>query len=265
MKADVYQLDGKIAKSIELPSVFNASYREDLVKRALLAEQSTAKQPQGHFLLAGMQTTARYYGSYGSYRTGRHMGIAIRPRQKLGGGAQGDVRRIPSAVKGKRAHPHKIEKIITERINAKEYRRAVESAIASTANAKMITEIHPVKTNLPIVIEDKIESVSKTKEVMKILKDLKLVEDVEKSHKPQLRKGLRRASQRRHFRNSVLFVVKEAKGLDKSARNIPGVDVVKVNELSVQKLAPGARPRITIWSEKALNDVESELAKLKAR
>ena len=80
----------------------------------MLAEASQKLQPQGHYVLAGMQTTATYYGAMNSYRTGRHVGRAIRPREKLGGGIQGKVRRIPSSTKGKRAHPHMIEKIIKE-------------------------------------------------------------------------------------------------------------------------------------------------------
>ena len=106
---DVYGIDGKVARSIELPRVFSESFRKELVLRAILAEQSLRYQPKGRNLMAGLRTTATYVGNYKSYRTGRHMGIAIRPREKLGGGAMGYVRRIPSSVKGRRAHAQKVE------------------------------------------------------------------------------------------------------------------------------------------------------------
>jgi large subunit ribosomal protein L4e len=119
-EAEVLSLDGKAKGKVALPGMFEDEVRPELIRRAVLAESTMKLQPQGHFLLAGMQTTARYYGRMNSYRTGRHMGNAIRPKQKLGGGAQGAVRRIPSSTKGKRAHPHLVEKIIAEEINKKE-------------------------------------------------------------------------------------------------------------------------------------------------
>ena len=106
MKVDVFNLEGSASKTVELPSAFSERVRTELIARAVLAENSLRLQPQAHYVLAGMQTTARYYGAMNSWRTGRHMGMAIRPREKLGGGVQGKVKRIPSAVKGKRAHPH---------------------------------------------------------------------------------------------------------------------------------------------------------------
>ena len=258
---NVYGLDGKVAKSISLPAVFSGEFREDIVRRALLAEQSRKYQPQGHFLLAGFQTSAVYVGTYDGYRRGRHMGIAIRPRQKLGGGAQGDVRRIPSAVKGHRAHPHKIEKIIIEQINNKEYASAMRSAIAGCSNASLVKGRHVIESkDFPIVVEDKLESITKTKELVKILNSLGISADLEKSHKPKIRKGLKRASKVRHFRSSVLIVSKSSGGLEKAGRNIPGVDVCTVNELTIGTLAPGARPRISVWTEGAVSSVDAAVS-----
>lgn len=256
---EVYGLDGKTSKSVNLPQVFSEEFRADLVRRALLAEQSSHYQPQGHSLTAGFQTTAVYIGKYSAaYRRGRHMGQAIRPRQKLGGGAMGDVRRIPSAVKGHRAHPHKIEKILREEINSKEYAKAMRSAIAGCAHAELIKQKHEHKgIAFPIIIDDKLESIAKTSELMKILESLGLSNDLEKSHKPKLKHGLKRNVRSRHFRNSVLIVSKTSGKIDKAGRNIPGVDVCSIDSLTVSKLAPGAAPRISIWTEGAISSVES--------
>ncbi len=259
---DVFGLDGKVERSTTLPSIFSGEFREDIVRRALLSEQSRNYQPQGHFIRAGFETTAVYVGKYSAaYRRGRHMGIAIRPRQKLGGGAQGDVRRIPSATKGHRAHPHKIEKIIEEQINRKEYLLAIKSAIAGSSNVTLVTSKHlTAAKELPIVVDDKLESVAKTKDLVKVLGALGLLADVGKSHDPKVRRGLKRLSSVRHFRNSVLIVSNSPDRISRAGRNIPGVDVCSVDDLTVAKLAPGARPRLAIWTEGAISKVEAAVA-----
>ncbi|MDE1855624.1 MAG: 50S ribosomal protein L4 [Candidatus Micrarchaeota archaeon] len=264
MEANIYQIDGKTEKKIELPHVFAKEFRVDLVRRAIHAEQSLRFQPQGHYALAGMQTSAAYIGEYSTWRTGRHMGQAIRPRQKLAAGAQGEVRRIPSAKKGKRAHPHMPEKILIERINASEYRKALESAIAGTSKHDLIAQRFSDKlASIPIIIDNKIESIAQTKDLMKILNGLGIGSDLEKSHDPKLRKGLRRSIRRRIFRKSALIVVKDASKIGKAGRNIPGVDVIGVDSLTVESIAPGAIPRVTIFSENAIKGLHDAIAKAK--
>ncbi len=257
MHAEVYTIEGSKKETMELPHVFSSEYRADLVQRAVLSEQSERYQPKGHFVLAGLQTTAVYVGTYSGYRRGRHMGIAIRPRQKLGGGAMGDVRRIPSSVKGKRAHPHMVEKRIVERINKREYLMAMESAIAGCASNELIKKNHPVERHLPVIVEDGIEGIAKTKELAKALSLLGFSKDLDLSRKPRI--GTGRSSRKRRFRRSVLLVVKDASKVGLAGRNISGVDVVGIKELNVETLAPGSRPRPTVWSKAAVSGIEEAL------
>jgi len=249
-EADVISLDGKSKSKIALPDIFNAEVRADLIQRAVLAENSMKLQPQGHFLLAGMQTTARYYGRMHSYRSGRHMGIAIRPRQKLGGGSQGKVRIIPSSVKGKRAHPHLVEKILTEGINKKEYQKALASAVAATA-----------RSSSPMVISNEIESIGKTKEMLKIFSTLKLSNDIKDSKdKVRIRKGLRRSSRIKHYKRTILLIVSKNDKAIKAARNMAGVDACTVSQITANLLAPGGVPgRTTVWSEHAVKEIEESI------
>lgn len=262
MEVDVYQTDGRVEKKIALPEVFGKAFNEDIVRRALLAEQSAERQPQGHYLLAGMDTSASYTGRYGTYRTQRHTGLPPRPRQRLAKGGMGAVRKIPSSVKGRRAHPHKPEKIIVERINRKEYEKALESAVAGTGNATLIKQSYAYqKGTLPVVVSSEIEKISKTKELVKALAALGLSDDIARSHDPRIKVGKRRMVAKRYFRNSVLIVAKDAAIVGKAGRNIPGVDVLGVDRLKVEKLAPGARPRLTLWSEAAIESVASGIEK----
>jgi large subunit ribosomal protein L4e len=175
------------------------------------------------------------------------MGIAIRPRQKLGGGVQGQVRIIPSAVKGKRAHPHLVEKRLIEEINKREYQKALASAVSATA-----------KPSGPIVLSNEIESVNKTKDMVKIFNILKIGDQINK--KARIRKGLRRSTKVKSYRKSILLVVsKEDKAL-RSARNIAGVDVCTVANITANLLAPGGLPgRTTVWSEQAVKNIEESI------
>jgi large subunit ribosomal protein L4e len=248
--ANVLTIEGTNKGTVELPRAFSEQVRQDLINRAVLAERSYELQPQGHFPLAGMQTTATYYGAMHSYRTGRHMGKAIRPRQKLGGGVQGLVRRVPSSVKGKRAHPHVVEKILIERINNREYQKAIASAISATAKEH------------PLVVEDRIEEVKRTKDMLNIFDKLKLTVVLEASKDPSIRKGVRRSSRIRHYKRSVLLIVSKESPAIKAARNIAGVDVCTVATMKANLLAPGGNPgRTAVWSESALKGIDTAIQK----
>ncbi len=252
--ASVYSIDGKPSGSLELPSVFATPIKPWLIGRAVVVEQSRRMQPQGHFVLAGMQTTAAYYGAMMSYRSGRHVGKAIRPREKLGGGSQGKVRRIPSATTGKRAHPHMIEKRIWEHMNAKEYQGALASAVASTASREYAPGTLAKATQLPLVVANGIESISKTREALKVFAGIGIIASA--SREARRRKGVRRSSRQRRPAHSILIIVKEDNGISRAARNIPGVEVSTLSSLRVEKLAPGGSPHIiTIWSESAAKGV----------
>jgi len=256
MEANVYDLEGKVQKKVSLPKVFECSYNEDMIKRALLAEQSEEYQPQGRDILAGMRTSAQFVGRLGNYRSQRHTGRPPRPRQMLARGGVGAVRRIPSAVKGRRAHPQKVEKRIVEKINRKEYIKALESAVAATGNMSLIKKTHIyAKETFPIAVSSEIEKISRTKDLMKIIASLGLMEDLEKSHKPRKNEGSSRRSKKRYFRNSLLFVVKDAKVLGKAGRNIPGASVLEVDRLRISAITPGAKPVLTLWSESALQSL----------
>ncbi len=262
METNVYQTDGKVEKKIALPEVFGMAFNEDIVRRALLAEQSTRYQPQGHYLLAGMDTSASYTGRYGTYRTQRHTGRPPRPRQRLAKGGSGQVRKIPSSVKGRRAHPHKVEKTIVERINRKEYAKAISSAVGGTSNSALIKQNYAYqKEPLPIVVSSQIEKIAKAKELLKVFDALGLSQEVERSHAPRININNRRRSRKRYFRNSVLIVAKDSRSVERAGRNIPGVDVLEVDRLRVEKLAPGAKPRLTLWSEAAVESIAEGITK----
>jgi large subunit ribosomal protein L4e len=58
---------------------------------------------------------------------------------------------------------------------------------------------------------------------------------------------------------SLLIVVGEDKGIISAARNLPGVDVVEVQGLNAELLAPGTHAgRLVVWSMSAIERLEQE-------
>lgn len=256
MKAKIHSLDGASAKSVELPPQFGEEVREEIIRRAVLSDETKLYQPQGNFYRAGFQTSARYRGRKDDYGSLKNRGQARLPREVRPKGAWGNVRRIPSSVGGHRAHPPKVEAKRVELMNKKEYRKALRSALAATTRADLArARGHLFDCELPLVLDDKLESLSKTRDVIAALEKFagKDLERARSSRKP--RSGTRSRKAGTRTAKSLLLVVSGGTIL-KSARNIPGVDVVQADKLRVKDLAPGTHPgRLTAYTENALKKI----------
>jgi len=267
MKAEVYSIEGKRVKEIELPEVFREEYHPNLIKRAVISIQSARMQAKGTKPEAGRQTTATYIGMRGlpPFRRTINVDKARKPRTKHRRELlYGDVRGIPGVVKGPRAHPPKAEKILIEKINRKEKRKALDSAIAATAKIDLVKKrSHKVKegTKLPLVIEEKFEELKKTREVIEVLKKLFLIEDVERAKKRKsVRAGKGKKRGRRYKKAKSILIVTGSKKKEnpvfKAARNIEGIDVIQLRNLNAELLAPGAQAgRLTLWTENAIKEL----------
>ena len=257
----MYSLDGKALREVQLPRQFDADVREDLIARAAIADQTKHYQPKGNDPRAGMETSARYRGRKEDFGSGKNKGTAIRPREVLPKGRLGKVKRIPSAVKGRRAHPPHVNKIIIEKINKKEYAAALVSAIAATAHKdSVVARGHKLSQSakVPFVLDNSFEKVAKTAEAYKTLSAL-IGEDLARCESARPRVGIRARKGGKVYPKSAIIAVSSDAPILKAARNIAGVDVVKVSDLSVEKLAPGAKAgRLAIYTEAAL----AEIAKL---
>ncbi len=244
MKASVYSIEGKVLKQIDLPKFFESFPRDDLVKRAVLSDESKTYQPKGNYRWAGLETSAKYRGRKEMYGAIKNQGISRLPREVQPKGRFGRVRRIPSSVKGHRAHPPKPWATIVENMNAKEYANAMMSALAATANRKLVSARSSleVSASLPIVIEDGFENLDKTQKVAKVMEALKLDTYVAKAKKTGTKAPL---------------IISSGGSIIKAASNLAGVDVVSTNDLTVKLLAPGTHMgRITIYTESALKKLE---------
>jgi large subunit ribosomal protein L4e len=251
MMAKVLNLKGEVVEEIELPPVFEEEYRPDIIKRAVLAIQSHRWQPYGTNPLAGVD--------YAWENWGPGYGYARVPRWKLGSRAVV----VPQAVGGRRAHPPKVEKKWAEKINKKEKRKALRSAIAATANPELVrARNHIFEGELPKIVVDELESIKKTKEVIEVFKAIGVYADVERAkERKRQRAGKGKMRGRRYVaKKSVLLVVSKDDGVMKAAKNLPGVDVVLVKDLNVELLAPGCKAgRLTVWTKSAIESLRGWL------
>ncbi len=244
MRAKVLSLKGEVTEEIELPKVFSEEFRPDIIKRAVLAIQSHRRQPYGPNPLSGVD--------YSWENWGPGHGYARVPRWKLGRRAVV----VPQAVGGRRAHPPKPERKWAEKINKKEMRKALRSAIAATANEEIVKQRnHLFDGDLPKIVTDDIESVNRTKDVAEVFKAIGVYADVERAkERKRYRAGKGKMRGRRYVKKkSVLLVVSKDNGVIKAAKNLPGVDTVVVKDLNVELLAPGCHPgRLTVWTKSAV-------------
>ncbi|MEM2086256.1 MAG: 50S ribosomal protein L4 [Archaeoglobaceae archaeon] len=251
MKASVLNLKGEVVEEIELPEVFNEEFRPDLIKKAVLSIQSHRRQPYGPNPLSGV--------NYAWENWGPGHGYARVPRWKLG--LRSVV--VPQAVGGREAHPPKVQKKWEEKINKKEMRKALRSAVSATAIEELVrSRNHVFEGKLPKVVVDEFESLTKTKDVVAVLKAIGVYSDLERAkERKRQRSGVGKMRGRRYVaKKSVLIVVGENKGIMNSAKSLPGVDVVLAKDLNVEMLAPGCHAgRLVVWTKSALKAVGERL------
>jgi large subunit ribosomal protein L4e len=257
----VFSRDGVKVKDIQLPAVFASHYDPSLIKRAVLAVQSTRVQPFGNKLGSGRMNTAEYIGVRGKPTEHRTINVAKarlpRLRNKRGI-LYGKVASIPQAVGGPRAHPPKVETRTEERINIKERKKAIASAIGASVNATLVkARGHAFDEKMfPLIVDATFENTSKTKEIMKALSALHVQKDVKNAKDSKRTRTGKNKNRGKRFRmkKSLLIVTDGTKPVYKAGRNLPGVEVVQVQSLNAEHLAPGALAgRLTIWTESAVH------------
>lgn len=249
MKIPVLNLVNEKVDEVDLPKVFETPLKPDVIRRAVIAQQSHDFQPQGRDPMAGKRNTALSRG------TGH--GQARLPRLKQSGKADFAVQ----AVGGHLSTPPKSEKVIVKRINKKERRLAIRSGIAATADKEVVASRgHNIEgvAQLPLVLDDALEGVQKTKDVQDLFTKIGIWADVERADRKGTRAGRGNMRGRsKKIGKGPLIVITEDKGVSKAAKNLPGVDVTVLRNLNAELLAPGANAgRLVIWAKSAFNALD---------
>ncbi len=258
MKVAIFDTQKKKSGDHELPVQFSESFRPDLIKRAVLALASSTRQAYGSHVGAGKRYSSTvskrrrdWRGSYGFgiSRVNRKV-LSHRGTRMFWVGATS-----PHTRGGFRAHPPKSEKVWEQKINTKENRKAIRSAIGATVNATVVkARGHHIPVEYPFVIASSFEAVAKTQEVRKVLCALGFTDELSRTSVVKVRAGRGKIRGRRYVtKKGILIVVGQSCPLEKSAVNIPGVDVVCVNALNAAVLAPGTLAgRVTLWTQNAV-------------
>ncbi len=262
MKTNILTLTGKKGKEIRLPSHFSEKIRKDVIKRAVLAQQSNSLQPKGTQKLAGMRKVHWLSKRRNVYKSTYGRGTSRTPMKTMVRRGMRFVFRgafAPQTKGGRSAHPPMVEKKIVKNINKKERKLAIRSAIAATSHLDLVKERgHKYDGIVPIIMINDIEKIKKSKDVETLLLKLGMKEELQRIKKKKIRAGKGKMRGRKYKRKvGPLFVVSERCDLMKSVGAVPGTQSILVKDLNAEILAPGTYPgRLTIWSEKAIQKLE---------
>ena len=248
----------------KLPKQFEEPVRKDLIKKAVEAIQSNNRQPYSADPRAGLKHSATLSKRRRNYRGCYGHGISRVPRKitsRRGTQFNWIAAIVPGVVGGRRAHPPKADRVLNKKINDKERKKAIRSAIAATINKELVIERgHALPEKFPFLISNDFEKISKTKALIDSLKKLGLDQDLARADKKKVRAGKGKARGRKYKKSKgALLVVSGKCDLLKSASNIPGIDIIEINNINASLLAPGTRPgRLTLFTDAAIEKLDKE-------
>jgi len=248
VKVNVYGLDGSVSGKIDLPEIFNESYRPDLIRKSFNVLHSNKRQPYGSDPFAGKK--------HATASVGKGRGQSRVPRLTQGRRAA----LAPCVVGGRRAHPPKAERNWKEKINKKEKSLARNSAMAATANKEIVSKRghqFDEKVTLPIIVDDKFETVKKTKDVIEAFEKIGIYDDILRAaNGKHIRAGRGKSRGRKYKTPKSVLIVSSKEEIEKSSGNLTGVDVIKPSQINIEHLAPGGDAgRLTVITKSALKEI----------
>ena len=261
MKADVYNIDGTKSGNIELPSQFSEPLRKDLIQRAFLAIRANKRQAYGSYPTAGQRQSAKLSRRRRKFKGAYGKAISRAPRKTIWrrGSHFGWVGAFaPGTYKGRIAHPPKAYKILDEKINKKENRKAIRSALSAVINENIVKERGHLFKYLPLVIDNKLYDFKKTKDLVKFLEKLGLENELERIKEKNVRSGQGSKRNRKYrIKKGPLIVIGKKSQVSKILSSIRGLDCVLVNNINVELLAPGGNPgRLTLFTRDAIEEMQ---------
>lgn len=249
---------------VKLPSQFDEVVRTDLIKKAVLAVQANKRQKYGNKPDAGMRHSAKLSRRRRKYRGGYGAGISRVPRKIL---SRSGTRfnwvgaTSPGTVGGRRAHGPTAQKDFAVKLNDKERKKAIRSALAATMVLDLVkSRGHKAPDSYPFVLSDDFDKLEKTKDFKIAFDKLGLSEEMKRAATKTVRagKGTMRGRRYKQRVGPVIVVSSDSKALT-FARNLSGFKVIKVSDLNAETLAPGCQVgRLALFTKKALDEMEEK-------
>ncbi|MHB1439553.1 MAG: 50S ribosomal protein L4 [Cuniculiplasma sp.] len=251
MKTSIYNVDGKVKGEMDVPQIFYSEMREDIMKKAFRAVSLSYRKPYGSSPNAGLRRVG--------HTSGPGMGISRMPR--VSGSSRAVL--LGSTKGGRSPHSPRAEKNLKLKINKKEKVVAWRTALTMAANADIVKKrghIFSEELTFPVIVDDEINNITKTRDARNFLQSLGVWEDVERAkEKTKIRAG-RGTMRNRTYRTpkSILIVSDKPSGL-KAFKSLPGVDISFSKNISISKLAPGGvGGRLILFTESSIKNMEVE-------
>jgi len=240
-----------------MPNVLCSPLRPDLVRCVYTNMSKNKRQAYALSPKAGYHTAAESWG------TGR--AVARIPRVPGGGTHRAGQAAFGNMCRGGGMFsPTKVWRRWHRRVNVTMKRHAVACALASStlpplvmARGHKIDEV----AELPLVVTDEAEKITKTKDAVKLLNGLGCQDDLDHVNASRkARGGVAKLRNRKYtMRKGPIVIYNKDDGIVRAFRNIPGVETASVDRLNLLKLAPGGNfGRFVIFTESAfkkLNEI----------
>jgi large subunit ribosomal protein L4e len=260
MKTKLLDINGKEKGKIDLPKCFSAKVREDIVAKVI--EIKKVKQPYAPSPVAGKQHSASgilihqrkvWKSQYGK-------GISRIPRKimtRKGSQFNWVGAEVSNTRGGRRPHPPKVMSMVNRlKVNKKELKIALESALSATIDAKFIVKRYATLKdkkieNVSFVVESKLATL-KAKELVSSLKKI-LGENLFglAVQKKSIRSGKGKLRGRKYKSNAGLLLVIG----NKEKLKTTAFEVVSAKKLGVNDLASGGVGRLTVYTEEAIKNL----------
>ena len=244
-----------VVGEVQLPEVFLAPVRSDLVNFVFANLNKNRRQAYGVDQRAGMEYNAESWGP------GR--AVARVPRVSGSGTHRSGQGAFANACRGGRMfNPTTVWRRLHRKVNLNQRRHAVASAVAASAVPSLVLarghRINQVP-EIPLVVDSL--QVSKTKELLKILNMLGCEDELSTIvENKKIRPGVGKARNRKFKvkKGPLIIYDNGSVNVKKAARNIPGVEVCHVERLNLLQLCPGGHlGRFVIWTKDAFEKLNS--------
>ena len=244
-----------VVEEVELPEVFLAPVRSDLVNFVFANLNKNRRQAYGVDQRAGMEYNAESWGP------GR--AVARVPRVSGSGTHRSGQGAFANSCRGGRMfNPTTVWRRLHRKVNLNQRRHAVASAVAASAVPSLVLarghRINQVP-EIPLVVDSL--QVSKTKELLKILNMLGCEDELSTIvENRKIRPGVGKARNKKFKvkKGPLIIYDNGSVNVKKAARNIPGVEVCHVERLNLLQLCPGGHlGRFVIWTKDAFVKLNS--------
>ncbi|EJW03534.1 hypothetical protein EDEG_02118 [Edhazardia aedis USNM 41457] len=258
-KVTVLKTDGTLSTTtLAMPKTLCTPVIKSIVEETFRIVDMDKRQPYAVSKEAGMQHSAESWG------TGR--ALARVPRVKGSGTRRaGEAAFANFCRKGRMAHPTKVTRRWQRKVNLSQKLHACCVGLSATVNPNFVqSRGHLVEnvSSLPIVFEDNLHNLVKTRSAVDLLTKIGLQDEVERvKESKHIRPGKGKWRNRRYRQRRGILIIHNDNDI-LGFRNVPGVEFMNINNLDLLKICPGGHlGRLCIWTESAFKNIDSAVEK----